>query len=32
MQIPRLIMHSVQGKIGLTTTPASLKWSDHKPI
>ncbi|KAF1678090.1 DUF6470 family protein [Bacillus mexicanus] len=25
MQIPRLIMHSVQGKIGLTTTPASLK-------
>lgn len=25
MQIPRLIMHSVQGRIGLTTTPASLK-------
>lgn len=25
MQIPRLIMHSVQGKIGLTTSPASLK-------
>lgn len=25
MQIPRLIMHSVQGKIGLITTPASLE-------
>ncbi|AKL86526.1 YviE [Bacillus atrophaeus UCMB-5137] len=25
MEIPKLIMHSVQAKIGLTTTPASLK-------